>query len=63
MLIGEMRQGALEVDHADNARVTLAGAALAPSLPAVVGDLAAPHGGAILELPVFLEHVSSMWAG
>ena len=48
MLLGEMRQGALEVDHADNARVTLAGATFAPSLPAVVGDLAAAHGGAIL---------------
>jgi hypothetical protein len=41
-----MRKRALEVDYANDARVYLAGAALAPSLAAIVGDLAAAHGGA-----------------
>ena len=43
----EMGEGALEVDHADNARVDFACAALAPSLAAIVGDLAGAHGGAV----------------
>ena len=47
VLLGEMREGALEVDNANNARVALAGAALAPSLALVFGDLAGPHGGAV----------------
>ncbi len=47
VLLGEMGQGALEIDDADNAGVTLAGAAFAPSLAVVVGDVAALESGAI----------------
>jgi hypothetical protein len=43
----EMREAPLNVDHADNASIIFAGVAFAPSLPAIVGNLAAAHGGAI----------------
>jgi hypothetical protein len=47
VLLAEMRQGALKVDDADQARVVVAGAAFGPAFPLVVGNVAGAHGGAV----------------